>query len=50
MKAVFKLAERDAAAVNIDYIRSDIFLNPTDPDNPVINEHSLYEMGEEFET
>lgn len=45
LEAAFELAERNVKILQIDFMRVDIFLNPNNPLQPVINEHSIYELG-----
>jgi len=45
MKGAIAVAERDARILRIDMLRVDLFLNPNDPSDPGINEHSIFEMS-----
>eukprot|EP00041_Stephanoeca_diplocostata_P001216 m.19168 g.19168 ORF g.19168 m.19168 type:complete len:417 (+) comp11725_c0_seq1:117-1367(+) len=44
LQPVFALAERTARAAGVDQMRVDIFVNPADPEHPVVNENSLFSM------
>jgi len=43
LKCAEELAEKNAQALKMDYLRVDIFLNPEDPTKCAINEHSIFE-------